>query len=147
MARIDAGDRERQGHVLVDVEQRNQVEELEDEARLLAPQAGRLRVAQAADHLAVEHDLAAGGPVEPAEQLEQRALAGAGRAHQGHELAAADLERDASQGLDLAVAEPVALGQVAGFEDRAVGSTAARPLRRAGLGLGPSGRLAGTPAV
>ena len=59
VARIHAGDGERQRHVLVDVEERDQVEELEDEAGLLAPQAGGLGIAQVADDLAVEHDLAA----------------------------------------------------------------------------------------
>jgi hypothetical protein len=87
-----------------------------------------------ADDLAVEHDLAAGRPVEAAEQLQQRALARAGRPHQGHELAAPDLQRNTAEGIDVAVAEPVALGQIAGFEDRpAVGLGVAATV---GAGLG-----------
>ena len=122
VARIDAGDHEGQGHVLVHVEKWDQVEELEDEARLLASKASRLRVAQAAYYLTVEYDFAAGRSVESAEQLEQSALAGPRGPHQGDELTSANLERHPSQGLDVAAAQAIALGQVAGLEDRAVRS-------------------------
>ena len=50
--------------------------------------------------VAVEDDLAAGRPVEPAEQLEERALARAGGAHQRDELAGLDGQRDAAQRVD-----------------------------------------------
>src|SRR5438128_6311870 len=49
LARIEAGDRERERDVLGDVEQRDEVEELEDKAGLLAPQPGYLLVGQPAD--------------------------------------------------------------------------------------------------
>ena len=84
----------------VDVEQRDQVERLEDEAGPVATQAGRLVVGQLADGLALEDDLARRRPVEPAEDLEEGRLARAGRAHQGDELAGLDRQRDAAQRLD-----------------------------------------------
>ena len=87
LGRVLAGDRERQGDVLGDVEQRDQVERLEDEA---GPVAAR-RVAASSERwlivCALEDDLARRRPVEAAEELEERRLAGARRAHQGHELA------------------------------------------------------------
>ena len=109
--RVLAGDRERQRDVLGDVEQRDQVERLEDEAGPVAAQAGRLVVGQLADDLALEDDLAGRRLVEPAEQLEERGLARARRAHQGDELAGLDRQRDAAQGLDAGSAERVGLGQ------------------------------------
>jgi hypothetical protein len=75
VSRIDAGDREGQGHVLIDVQERDQVEELEDEAGLLAPQTSGLGIAQVAHDLPVEHHLAGGRPVQPAKELQQGALA------------------------------------------------------------------------
>ena len=43
LAGVLAGDRERQGDVLGDVEERDQVERLEDEAGPVAPERGRRR--------------------------------------------------------------------------------------------------------
>src|SRR5450432_1535999 len=90
MARILAGDREGQADILGRVEERNEVEELEDEARLIAAQTGRGVIVEVADRLAAQDHLAARGLVQPAEEVEERALAGAARAHQGHELAGVD---------------------------------------------------------
>ena len=66
--------------VLARGEGRDELERLEHEADLLAAEAGPLVFAQRAELLAVEPDAAGGGPVEPGEQAEQRALAAAGRA-------------------------------------------------------------------
>ena len=63
-------------------------------------------------------DLAGRRPVEAAEELEERDLAGAGRAHQGDELARDDRERHAAQRVDGRRTEPVALREVARLEDR-----------------------------
>ena len=101
----------------VDVEQRDQVERLEDEAGPVATQARRIVVGQLADDLALEDDLAGRRPVEAAEDLEQGRLARARRAHQGDELAGLDRERDATQCLDDRRTERVGLGQVACLED------------------------------
>src|ERR1035437_591091 len=116
-ARVDAGDRERQSHVLVHVEKRNEVEELEDEAGLLATEAGGFRIAEPADYLAVEYHFAARRPVEATQKLEERALARTGRSHQGHEFAPPDLERHALQRLDVARTEAIALREIQRFED------------------------------
>ena len=51
---LAAGDRERQHEVLLGGEDREQVEELEDEAELVAAQLGQLAVVEAGDLVAVE---------------------------------------------------------------------------------------------
>ncbi len=117
-ARVHPSDGEREGDVLLDGQEGYEVEGLEDETRLLTPQPRRLAVREATDHVAVEDDLTARGPVQAAEQVEQRALARARRAHEGDELTTSDREGDAAQRLHVGLAEPVAPGQAAGLEDR-----------------------------
>src|SRR4030095_4299356 len=69
---------------------------------------------------AVERVAAGARAVETAEDVEQRGLAGARRAHDRHELAPADGERDAAQRLDGALrsVEVVALADVAQDDHR-----------------------------
>ena len=117
MARIHSGDGERQRHVLVDVEKRDQVEELEDEAGLLAAQASGFGVTEAADDLAVEHDFAAGGPVEAAQKLEEGALARPRRPHEGYEFAPPDLEGHSLKRFDITGAKAIGLGEVPCLEN------------------------------
>ena len=114
---VPAGDDERQGDVLAHRQDREQVEELEDEARLVAAQLRRGVVAELAHDRPVEHDLAGGRAVQPAEEVQERALAGARRSHDGHELARLDRQRDAPDGGDVDAAHAVAPGEVARLED------------------------------
>src|SRR4029079_12289564 len=74
-------------------------------------------VGELADRLALEDDLTCGRPVEPPEELEQRRLAGPGRAHQGNELALVDAQGDAAQRVDGGRAQTVALGEIVRLED------------------------------
>ena len=109
-----AGDRERQLHVLLGVQHREQVVELEDEADVLAAQLRQLVVVHPGDLLAGDRDRSARRLVEPGEDVHQRRLARARRAHDGRQLAALDLERDAAERVDRGLAFPVAAGQVVG---------------------------------
>ena len=68
---------------------------------------------------------AGGRAVEAGEQVHQRRLAGARRAHDGRELAGGHLERDAAQGVDGGLAVAVAAGE------RAVAATATAVAARA----------------
>ena len=52
------------------------------------------------------------GPVEAAQDVHQRGLAGAGGAHQRHHLAAIDRERDALEHRDVDLAQVIGLGDV-----------------------------------
>ena len=79
---------------------RQQVEGLEDEADLPVADLGELVVVHLADVDAVELVLARGGRVQAADQVHQGGLARAGRAHDGHVLAALDVQRDVPQGVD-----------------------------------------------
>ena len=128
--RIGAGDGERQADVLGDIEQRDQVERLEDEPRPVAAQARGRLVGQLADGLALEDHRPFGRLVQAAEQLEQRRLAGARRPHQRQELALGDLERDAPQRLDRRLAQRVGLDEVARLEDGRHGGQCSRRVSR-----------------
>ena len=63
-------------------------------------------------------DAARAGHVEAAEQVQQRGLAGAARAHEGHEVALVDVEVHALQDVQLLAAAPVRLGEVAHHDER-----------------------------
>jgi hypothetical protein len=75
--------------------------ELEDEADHVAAKARR--VPEPGHRDAVDEDIAGIGAVESADELQERALARAGRACEGDELARLEIERDAFQRLDPAV--------------------------------------------
>ena len=95
---------QRQADVFEARQGRQQVEELEDEADLVAPHARQLIVGQAGERFAVDADLAGGRAVEAADQIEQRRLAGAGRADDRDHLAARDGEADGVERDDVAFA-------------------------------------------
>ena len=83
------------GHVLADGQVVEQVEELEDEADVRAAEPGGSRLAEPVDADAVDRDLALRRPVEAADEVEQRRLAAAGRAHDRGDAAGLDVEIDA----------------------------------------------------
>ena len=106
---------QRQGDVLARRRARQQVEALEDEADAAIAQLGATVRVEAPHVDAVEQVGAGGGPIEAAEDVEQRRLAGARRPHDRHQLAGADGEGDAPQRLDrlLGALQHVALAHVA----------------------------------
>ena len=73
------------------------MEALEYEAELLVPQAGQGLIARAIDLLPIELEPSAARLVEQADQVQQRALAAAGRPHDGDELSLGDVEIDVLQ--------------------------------------------------
>src|SRR5262249_14423491 len=74
---------------------RQQVEGLEDEPDLPVAEPGLRVDVEARDVLPVEAVAAFTRPIEQAEHVHERRLARARRAHDGHELAALDPQRDA----------------------------------------------------
>ena len=96
---------------------REQVEGLEDEADLLVADRRQLVVVHRLDRDAVEEVAAGGRAVEAADDVHQRRLAGAGRAHDRDVLAGLDDEVDAAQGVDLLRAELVDAGQLAHLDE------------------------------
>ncbi|MBA2297469.1 MAG: ATP-binding cassette domain-containing protein [Actinobacteria bacterium] len=91
------GDREREGDVLLGGEHRQEVEELEDETDVPPAKPGQLVVLQGRDLHAVDLDRAARRPVEPGENVHESRLARAGRAHDGGQVTAGDLQRDTAE--------------------------------------------------
>ena len=123
-----AGDLEREGHVLPDRLRRQQLEVLEDDPDLAA-HLGDLAARQPGEVLAVEDDRAAGRELVADEQLDERRLAGAGRADEEDEVAFGDDQVDVAQG-ELAVR--VLLRHVVEDEDGPflLGLVAGRPRTR-----------------
>ena len=89
-----SADKQRQLDVVDHREIAQQVELLKDEADLAVAQPGQRAVAMAVDPRAVELDLARARLVEQADEIEQRALAAARRAHHRNKLALGDVEID-----------------------------------------------------
>ena len=89
-----------------------QVVRLEDEAEKPAADLGKLIVVHDGDVFVAEIVLAARGPIEATEHVEQRRFARAGRAHEGDEIPFLDGETDAAQGVDRHRFEVVVLDQV-----------------------------------
>src|SRR5574341_312830 len=96
---------------------REQVVGLKYKADLLVANYSQLFVVQFAHILVVEDIVPVGGPRQTAEDVHQRALAGAGRPHDRHELALLDLQADSVQRSHAGVAHAVYFLQVNGFDD------------------------------
>ena len=96
VARVD----QRHLHVPEGAGAAEQLEGLEHEADPLVADAGQGGVAHAGGVLAVQVVPAAGHPVQAAQHVHQRALAGAGGAHDRHVLVLAQLQRHAVQRVD-----------------------------------------------
>jgi hypothetical protein len=101
--------KQRELDVLEDVEHRDQVEALEDEAEGLEAQLRERFLAQPAGVVAIDAHRAGGGDVDAADEVQQRRLAAARGAGERDELAPADDEVDAPQGADHRAAEGVVL--------------------------------------
>ena len=107
----------RQRDVVAERQRRQQVEELEDEANALPPDAGELVVGEAFERAALERQLAGGGPIHRATEVQQCRFAATRRAHQGHEIAAVDGESDSVERADRGAATGVGPGQLGRDEE------------------------------
>ena len=123
-----AGDRERQQDVLLRGQHRQEIEELEDEADVPAPELRQVRVVELRDRLTCDRHLAGGRLVEPGKDVHQGRLAGARWAHDGGELAFRHVEGDAPERIDGGVTLAVAAGQVGRGDDGARSRAPHRPL-------------------
>ena len=114
-----AGDRQRQGDVLFRGEHRQKVEELEHEPDVLAAELRHLRVAEVRDLGARDRHRPARRLVEAGERVHERRLAGAGRPHDGDELARLHVERHAAERVDGRRPRAVAAREVMCLDDDA----------------------------
>ncbi len=91
----EMGEQERQLHVLGGGEHRDEVVELEDEAHVVAAEAGELGLAEPGHVGAGHHHVAGGRLVDAGDQVQQRRLARSRGAHQGGVVALRDLQAQA----------------------------------------------------
>ena len=115
----DPGVEEAVGHVVEHALVLGQEELLEHEADPGGPQRGQLPVGEPLDVEAGDADVPGAGPVQGAHQMQQRGFARPRRAHDPHQLALLDGERDSPQGGHRWVAR-VDLGHLVDLEHRPV---------------------------
>ena len=106
------GQLERQPDVLLGGQRGQQVEGLEDEPDAGPAQPGQRLVAEPGQLAAADADRPRGGRVQAGQAVHERGLAGAGRAHDGVELAAGELGADAVERADRGRAGTVHLDQI-----------------------------------
>jgi hypothetical protein len=103
---------ERQADILDGAGAGQEIEALENKAEPFAADAGEVRFAQRRDIDALQEIMAAGRQVEAAENIHERRLARARRAHDGDELAGLDGQADAAERFDLDIAEDESAGYI-----------------------------------
>ncbi len=118
LVRLAPGDGERQHDVLLRREHRQQVEELEDEPEPVAAQLGEVGVVEGAEVGAGQHHRARGRAIEAGEDVHERRLARARRAHDRREAAAVERDADPVERVDGGVPLAVAASQVHRGHDR-----------------------------
>ena len=91
------------------------------------------------DALAADFDGSVGGPVEAADQIQQRGLAGTGRAHQREEFALGHGEVERGEDMDVLGAAVEGFGDVADADEGGIGGAHGFASRTAA----PSVRVAG----
>ena len=113
-----AAEMKRETDVLEARQGREQVEELEDEAVVVAAQLRQRGVVETGDVDACDRDLARGRLVQAGEDVHQRGLAGARRAHHRSQATPRDIDRNAAQRVDRRVAPAVAADEITGADNR-----------------------------
>ncbi len=112
-----AGEQGGQFDVVGDGEVGDQVEELEDDADAAAPENRPAGLAVLVDPLTAQPQLPAVGPLEAADQVQQRGLAGSRRPGDRDELARVDGQVHPAHGVDRRAFAVVRLGQALGTDD------------------------------
>ena len=110
----------RHRHVLPCRHRRQQVEELKDESDTAPSEFGLLVVVEVADLLTLESDRSGVWSVQRAEQVQQGALARAGRTDDGYELPAGQRQGDAVERADRLTADAVCLGDLRQLQHRVI---------------------------
>src|SRR5689334_10843186 len=79
-----------QDDILLEVERRKQLEELEDDAKVLAAPGCKLILRHLVNGCAIDEDLTGGGTVDTCDHVQQRGFAAARLADYAHELTGID---------------------------------------------------------
>ena len=106
-AGFDAGNSQRQLHVLIRRQHRQQGKRLKHKPNLVAPQLGQGAIGELVRVLALDRGRATGRPVEATEQIEERRLPRPGAPPQGDELAGHNVEGDIADGHDFLTAQAI----------------------------------------
>ncbi len=115
----DAGVHQGHLHILLQGQLGQQVVLLKDEAQHLVADGGQLVFVHLAHVLAVQQIGAGGGHVQAADDVHAGGFAGAGLAHDGHELPLLNLKGDAVRRLDRGVTHLVVLAHLPEFDQTA----------------------------
>src|SRR5262249_13199828 len=118
------GEEQRQLHVLKRGEHRDQVVHLEDEADVASAPLCELVGGHMGDLVAGDRDATVSRYIQAAQEIQQRGLAGAAGAHEGHEIAFINVEIKALKDLNFFATATVRLVQAADL-DEAIGLAAA----------------------
>ena len=100
LAARKVGQQQRQLDVFLGIQHRHQVVELEHQAYVARAPRGQAAVRQLVDSFAADLYGALAGPIETADQIEQRGLAGSRGAHQRQELAFRNLQIESAKHVD-----------------------------------------------
>ena len=109
-----AGHARRQTDIFERIEFRQQMIRLKNETDAVVAEKRQLTPGECGEILPGKMDFTRVGRVESADEMEQRAFAGTGRAAQSQEFTAQHLEIDAAQHFERALAHGVSLGEGAG---------------------------------
>ncbi len=112
-----AADGQRQRYILFRRQGIEKLKRLEHEADLSPPQQGALVFVHLSQIDSADADAARCRLIQAGEQMQQRTFAGAGRSHDGDELATAERQIDAAQRLDARRRRAVSLRQSSDHED------------------------------
>ena len=107
-----AAQMERQRDIFDTPQAWQQIVKLKDEPDLVAADACQVIIGKTREILPVDEDLAAGRPIEAADQVQQRRLSGSGWADNRHHLATADVDRHAIERRDVAAGAGKLLGHI-----------------------------------
>ena len=110
--------KQRQFDIFLRGRTRQQVETLKDKTEFLVSQFGQLFAVEIGHGDAIKEIGSGRGLVEAADGVHQRGLARTAGAHDGHELAAVDVQRDAAHGFHLNLAGLVGAGKFAQLNHR-----------------------------
>src|ERR1039458_114153 len=121
---------------------RDEVEALEDEADLAVAQVGEIVLVHLADVHAVDQIATARGYVQAAEDVHQRGLAAARAAHDRHEIAGVDPQRDVAQRTHADLSQLEDLAAFVHLYDRMTRTTPIAPRRAVAGSLAPRQRPA-----
>ena len=103
-------------NVLQSGQLREQEITLEDETHALVAQPGLRAAVELIDGIALEDHRAGSRPLEPGQRVQERRLARPGDTHQEHGFRPGNLQVDAAQDVQFALADPEGLAQAAGAD-------------------------------